>query len=529
MQITGDQIIAGIFTRSNTEPFTASNPVSAEALSTEFFEASSEEIDQAVKMAEEAFVVYRKKSDEERADFLERIGEEIMALGDTLIERCQQETGLPTGRLQGERGRTVNQLKLFAELLREGSWVNARIDTAIPDRKPIPKPDIRQMQIALGPVGVFGASNFPLAFSVAGGDTASALAAGCTIVVKGHPAHPGTSELVGRAITKAVEACDMPKGTFSLVQGQSVAVGMGIVQHPLIKAIGFTGSFRGGKALFDAANQRDEPIPVYAEMGSINPVFVLPGALKERAEKIGEGWVGSLTLGVGQFCTNPGVLISGKSSETDLLLNKAEQQLSGMTMDAMLTDRIGEAYLKGASQFSDTEGVTTVANSERSGANTSAEGYIFSTSAQNFLDRPELSEEVFGPSSLHVATQSKDEMLEIANNLEGHLTATLQATEDDLIEYSDLIEILERKVGRLLVNGFPTGVEVCHSMVHGGPFPATTDSRTTSVGTLAINRFTRPVCYQNFPQNGLPDALKNANPLRIFRLVNGQFTQLPVE
>jgi NADP-dependent aldehyde dehydrogenase len=529
MQITGDQIIANDFTRSNSESFYAANPVTGENLPTEFFEASAEEIDQAVKMAEEAFVVYRKKTDQERADFLERIGEEIIALGDTLIERCQQETGLPIGRLQGERGRTVNQLRMFAELLREGSWVNARIDTAIPDRQPLPKPDIRQMQIALGPVGVFGASNFPLAFSVAGGDTASALAAGCTVVVKGHPAHPGTSELVGRAIAKAVKACDMPVGTFSLVQGKSVEVGMGIVQHPLIKAIGFTGSFRGGKALFDAANQRDEPIPVYAEMGSINPVFVLPGALQERAEQIAEGWVGSLTLGVGQFCTNPGVLFSDKSAESDLLLNKAERQLSELTMDAMLTDQIGKAYLKGANQFSETEGVTTVANSERSEAKASAEGYIFSTSAKNFLNRPELSEEVFGPSSLHVTTQSKAEMLEVAKNLEGHLTATLHATEQDLSEYSDLIEILERKVGRLLVNGFPTGVEVCHSMVHGGPFPATTDSSTTSVGTLAIHRFTRPVCYQNFPQNGLPNALKNANPLRIFRLVNGQFTQLPIK
>jgi len=529
MQITGDQIIANDFTRTNTESFTAVNPVTGKALPTDFFEATSEEIDQAVKMAEEAFLVYRKKSDEERADFLDRIGEEIMNLGDTLIERCQLETGLPTGRLQGERGRTVNQLRLFAELLREGSWVDARIDTAIPDRQPIPKPDIRQMQIALGPVGVFGASNFPLAFSVAGGDTASALAAGCTIVVKGHPAHPGTSELVGRAIAKAVDACDMPVGTFSLVQGKSVDVGMGIVQHPLIKAIGFTGSFRGGKALFDAASQRDEPIPVYAEMGSINPVFVLPEALKERAEQIAEGWVGSLTLGVGQFCTNPGVLVTGQSTESDQLLKKAEQQLSGMTMDAMLTANIGEAYSKGANQFSDTDGVTTIANSQRSEATTSAEGYIFSTKAKNFLDHPDLSDEVFGPSSLHVSTDSREEMLEVAKNLEGHLTATLHATEQDIIDYSDLIEVLERKVGRLLVNGFPTGVEVCHSMVHGGPFPATTDSRTTSVGTLAIHRFTRPVCYQNFPQKGLPDALKNANPLSIFRLVNGQFTQMPIK
>ncbi|MEM9831112.1 MAG: aldehyde dehydrogenase (NADP(+)) [Bacteroidota bacterium] len=525
MQITGDQIIANKFLKSGSGSFQAKNPANGEKLPTEFFEATAEEIDQAVQMAEDAFVVYRKKSDRDRADFLDKIGEEIMNLGDILLERCHQETGLPMGRLQGERGRTVNQLKLFAELLRDGTWVDARIDTAIPDRQPIPKPDIRQIQIALGPVGVFGASNFPLAFSVAGGDTASALAAGCTIVVKGHPAHPGTSELVGRAIAKAVEATGMPAGTFSLVQGQSVEVGMGIVQHPLIKAIGFTGSFRGGKAIFDTANQRDQPIPVYAEMGSINPVFVLPQALKQRHDKIAEGWVGSLTLGVGQFCTNPGVLITQEAEASTELLHEAEQQLSAMTMGTMLTSNIGEAYLRGARQMSNTEDVTTVANSERSEATASAEGYIFSTSAQNFIKHTELSHEVFGPSSLHIAAHSKEEMLEVAKNLEGHLTATLHATENDLAEYADLIAILERKVGRLLVNGFPTGVEVCHAMVHGGPYPATTDSRTTSVGTLAIKRFTRPISYQNFPQNGLPDALKNENPLHIFRLVNGKLTQ----
>ncbi|MEO0332881.1 MAG: aldehyde dehydrogenase (NADP(+)), partial [Bacteroidota bacterium] len=516
--------MADNFLKSETNSFYARNPANGEKLPTEFFEATIAEIDQAVEMAEEAFMVYRKKSDQERADFLDKIGEEIMNLGDTLLERCHHETGLPMGRLQGERGRTVNQLKLFAELLRDGTWVDARIDTAIPDRQPIPKPDIRQMQIAMGPVGVFGASNFPLAFSVAGGDTASALAAGCTIVVKGHPAHPGTSELVGRAIAKAVEATGMPAGTFSLVQGQSVEVGMGIVQHPLIKAIGFTGSFRGGKAIFDAANQRNEPIPVYAEMGSINPVFVLPEALQQQRDKIAEGWVSSLTLGVGQFCTNPGVLITQESDESIQFLEQAKESLRAVTTDAMLTDRISEAYLNGDRKMSDTEEVTTVVNSERSEANTSAEGYIFSTSAQNFLKHSELSEEVFGPSSLYISAQSKAEVLEVAKNLEGHLTATLHATENDLAEYADLVAILERKVGRLLINGFPTGVEVCHSMVHGGPYPATTDSRTTSVGTLAIKRFTRPISYQNFPQNGLPDALKNENPLRIFRLVNGKLT-----
>ncbi|MGB3587093.1 MAG: aldehyde dehydrogenase (NADP(+)) [Tunicatimonas sp.] len=525
MQVTGNQIIANNTSKSGGNTFYATNPTTGEQMPTEFAEATADEIDQAVQKAEEAFVTYRKKSDHERADFLDKIGEEIMNLGDTLLERCHQETGLPLGRLTGERGRTVNQLKLFAELLRDGSWVDARIDTAVPDRQPLPKPDIRQMQIALGPVGIFGASNFPLAFSVAGGDTASALAAGCTVVVKGHPAHPGTSELVGQAIAQAVEASGMPAGTFSLVQGKSVEVGMGIVQHPLIKAVGFTGSFRGGKALFDAANQRDEPIPVYAEMGSINPVFVLPEALQQRSDEIAEGWVGSLTLGVGQFCTNPGVLITQKSDNSTQFLKTAEQSLNNVSTDAMLTEQISKAYQKGADQMERTDNVATVAKSKRADTATASEGYIFSTNAQNFLNQPNLSEEVFGPSSLHVAAQSKEEMLEVAKNLEGHLTATLHATDKDLEEYTDLVAILERKVGRLLVNGFPTGVEVCHSMVHGGPYPATTDSRTTSVGTLAIKRFTRPISYQNFPQNGLPTALKNDNPLRIFRLVNGKLTK----
>ena len=306
MTISGEHIIASTFTPSSADAFQATNPVTGQALPTEFYEATEAEINRAVQQAEDAFQIYRKKSGEEKAAFLEIIGDEIMDLGDELLARCAQETGLPTGRLQGERGRTVNQLKLFAQLLREGSWVDARIDRAQPDREPLPKPDVRQMHIALGPVAIFGASNFPLAFSVAGGDTASALAAGCSIVVKGHPAHPGTCELVGRAIVRAAEVSGMPKGVFSLVQGTTVAVGQALVKHPLIKAVGFTGSFRGGKALFDAANQRPEPIPVYAEMGSINPVFVLPGALQERSAAIAEGLVGSVTLGVGTILYKSG-------------------------------------------------------------------------------------------------------------------------------------------------------------------------------------------------------------------------------
>lgn len=525
MQLTGEQIIASHFSKTDKESFQAFNPVNGQSLEPVYYEASSAEIDQAIKKAEEAFRIYRKKTGKERAAFLERIGEEIMALGDDLLTRCEQETGLPQGRLQGERARTVNQLKLFADLLKEGSWVDARIDTADPDRKPLPKPDLRQMQIALGPVGIFGASNFPFAFSVAGGDTASALAAGCSVVVKGHPSHPGTSEIVGRAIVKAAEATGMPAGVFSLLHGRTPFVGMSIVNHPLIKAIGFTGSFRGGKALFDAAAKREEPIPVYAEMGSINPVFILPGALKERRQKIVEGFVNSVTLGAGQFCTNPGVVFSLQSEEAETFALNASELITQVETGAMLNENIGKGYREQVEKFSKAEGVKVLAQSPASNVAVPSQAYIFKTDAQNFIKNPDLSEEAFGPSSLLVTAQDHADLLKAAENMEGHLTATLQATEEDIKEYQDLIAILERKVGRLIINGFPTGVEVSHAMVHGGPYPATTDARTTSVGTAAIKRFTRPVCYQDFPQFALPEELWDNNPLNIWRLLNGQFSK----
>ncbi len=525
MELTGQQFIGNQQSNQNSKTFQAVNPSTGESLETNFHEATTGEVDEAVQKAEKAFQVYRKKSGVEKAGFLDKIGEEIMNLGDALIQRCMQETGLPEARLQGERGRTVNQLKLFAQLLREGSWVDARIDTAQPDRQPLPKPDVRQMHIALGPVGIFGASNFPLAFSVAGGDTASALAAGCSIVVKAHPAHPGTSEMIGRAIVMAAEAEGMPEGVFSLVHGASHEVGMAIVQHPLIKAVGFTGSFRGGKALYDAAVKREEPIPVYAEMGSINPVFVLPGALKERGEKIAQGLAGSVTLGVGQFCTNPGVVMALQSDEAESLISETGKHLSEAAAGTMLTAGIKKAYTSGVEKFKGVSEVAVVANGKGEEGESKGQAHILRTTATNFLQHPELSEEVFGPSTLAVSANSKEELLKVAQNLDGHLTATIHGTEEDLEEFSELVAVLERKVGRLLFNGFPTGVEVCHSMVHGGPYPATTDSRTTSVGTAAIVRFARPLCYQDFPQSLLPEELKNENPLEIWRLVNGEFTR----
>ena len=526
MQLTGEQIVGANLNSSGKSTFQAVNPESGETLSPEFFEASIDEIERAASLAERDFDAFRKMSNEERAHFLDTIAEEIMALGDALIERGMAETGLPQARLVGERGRTVGQLKLFAEVVREGSWAEARIDTALPDRQPLPKPDVRMMNVALGPVAVFGASNFPFAFSVAGGDTASALAAGCPVVVKGHPAHPGVSEMVGRAIQTAVQKCSLPEGVFSLVQGSRVEVGETLVQHPAIKAVGFTGSFRGGKALFDLAAARPEPIPVYAEMGSANPVFILPTSLKNRGDAIAQGLAGSITLGVGQFCTNPGLTLSQSGEEFEILQKKLAQAIDELPAGTMLHQGIKNAYDAGFQTAQGVAGVTQVAGAQENGdKNCQGAPRLLRTDGNTFLEQESLEEEIFGPASLLVACDSREQMLRVAENLHGHLTATIHGEDDELTDYADLLAILERKVGRIIFNGYPTGVEVCHSMMHGGPFPATTDSRTTSVGTAAIKRFLRPVSYQDFPQAMLPPPLQNQNPDNQWRLVNGAWTQ----
>lgn len=522
MELTGKNIIGSSSSSEGKVTFHAINPADGSTLPVTFIEATQGEINTAVEKARVAFNVYRNKSGKEKAVFLETIADEIVALGDDLIKRCIAETGLPEARLTGERGRTVNQLKLFAQLLREGSWVDARIDTADPERKPLPKPDIRSMMKPLGPVGVFGASNFPLAFSVAGGDTASALAAGCTVVVKGHPAHPGTSEMVGVAIQKAVMKCQMPEGTFSLVQGQSVDVGLGIVRHPGITAIGFTGSFRGGKALFDEAAKRAVPIPVYAEMGSTNPVFILPGALKEKKEAIAKDLAGSVTLGVGQFCTNPGLVITQRSDDEKKFHETLSESIGQIAAGVMLTPGISKSYQQGIEKLSTRKGVSVLAKGGAGNGACHGTPYVLKGTMEAFLNDHALEEEVFGPSTLSVTAEGKEELLKAAERMQGHLTATIHGTEDDLKNHADLIAILEQKVGRIIINGYPTGVEVCHAMVHGGPFPATTDSRSTSVGTAAIYRFARPVSYQNFPTSLLPDELKDSNPLAIMRMVNGE-------
>lgn len=525
MKITGEQIIGQGFSKEGTKVFYGVNPVTSEKLNPAFHEASGQEINKAIQAAEEALPTFRSKTPVERADFLENIAEEILALSDDLIKRCTAETALPETRLINERGRTVNQLKLFAAVVREGSWVDARIDTALPEREPVPKPDIRQMLIPLGPVGVFGASNFPLAFSAAGGDTASALAAGCPVIVKAHPAHPGTSELMGRAIKQAAEKSGMPAGVFSMVQGESAAVGMAIVNHPLIKAIGFTGSFKGGKAIFDAAVSRKEPIPVYAEMGSVNPIFILPGALIERGEAIARGLAASVTLGVGQFCTNPGMVIAIESPALDKFLQKTDEFLSAVQPGTMVSCQVRDNYERGIDRLKKFADLHVLACGQKGSGDCAVPTYLLQTNGKNLLKNPQLAEEVFGPSTLTVTVKNRQELLQIAAASAGHLTATIHGTEDETEEYRDLVALLESKVGRLIMNGFPTGVEVCAAMHHGGPFPATTDIRTTSVGTAAIKRFARPICYQDFPKTLLPPELQDDNPLNIFRLLNNQLTQ----
>ncbi len=522
-EITGQNFIGNERSAVGNTTFNAVNPSNGEIMLPIFKEATHQEVNKAVQKAAAAFQIYRNIDGQQRADFLDCIADEIGKAGDALIQRCCQETGLPAPRIIGERARTTNQLRLFAGVLREGSWVNARIDRGDPKREPMPKPDVRSMQVALGPVGIFGASNFPLAFSVAGGDTASALAAGCTVVVKAHPAHPGTSEIVGNAILRAVLNCQMPDGTFSMVHGQSVDVGMAVVNHPHIKAIGFTGSFRGGKALFDAAAKRAVPIPVFAEMGSTNPVFILPGAMGTSSKEIAEGLAASVTLGAGQFCTNPGLVIAEACKDSDQFYKDLSESISKIESGTMLTKSIRQAYENGCIRMEQQNGVEKIAKGIT--LNTENEGIarIFQVSGNDFLINEHLEEEVFGPSSLIVSAHGKKELLSIASSIKGHLTASLFAMESELDNNHDLIRILEQKAGRLIINGFPTGVEVCHAMNHGGPFPATTDSRTTSVGTTAIYRFTRPVCYQNFPDSLLPEPLKEANTKNIWRLYNGEW------
>jgi 2,5-dioxopentanoate dehydrogenase len=515
MTLTGKNLIACTPVDSADGQFTAAGGHAR------FEETSAAHVGQALEMADGAFQDYRSLPTDARSAFLDRVADEI-SRSDDLIDAAQVETSLPRERLVGERARTVGQLRMFAGLVREGSWVDARIDRAIPDRKPLPKPDIRRMLIPIGPVAVFGASNFPLAFSVGGGDTASALAAGCPVVVKGHPAHPATSELAARAIVNAVTSTGMPPGVFSLLQSTRNDIAVALVKHPQTKAVGFTGSLRAGRALFDAAASRPEPIPVYAEMGSVNPVFLLPGALAARGDAIAEGLVNSATLGVGQFCTNPGLTIAIGDAALDRCVRRIRELILNAQAGTMLYPALLDAFEAGVRRLSAVEGVSTIRASDHIGH---ARPSLFETAADVFLRNGDISHEVFGPSTVVLRCASRDEMEDVARRLEGQLTATMHGTPEDLTAYASLFSILEGKAGRVIVNGFPTGVEVCASMQHGGPYPATTDSRSTSVGTAAIHRFARPVAYQNFPQSLLPVELQDANPRGIWRLVDGEMTR----
>jgi NADP-dependent aldehyde dehydrogenase len=504
----------------------ASNPTTGEHLEPGFIPATPEEVELAVRLAAEAFDVYHALPGRERGALLRKIAEKLESIASDVVERAGQETALPQARLQGEMARTCGQLRLFAQVAEEGSWVNARIDRADPERKPAPKPDIRSMLRPLGPVVVFGASNFPLAFSVAGGDTASALAAGNPVIVKAHAAHPGTSELVGRAIQESVRESGLPEGVFSVLFGSGSQIGTALMKHPLVKAGGFTGSRAAGRILMDVAASRPEPIPFYAEMSSTNPVFVLPGALSARAEAIATGLFSSFTMGAGQFCTKPGMVFLPQGAAASTFAEKLQKLVGGSAPFHLLTKIIHTSYDSAIAERKTNASVKLVAEGPEAaaGAGFGVKSVLFETDAASFLGS-DLDSEIFGPATLLVRHSSRDQVLAIARSLEGHLTATIHGTEQDLRDFADLIAILETKVGRLVFNGFPTGVEVTHAMVHGGPYPSTSDGRSTSVGSQAIFRFTRLVCYQGFPDSALPDEMKDANPLGIWRMLDGQMTR----
>ncbi len=463
-------------------------------------------VDRAAEAAEEAFWSYGYSRRGERADFLERIADEIEARAAAITAIGSAETGLPEARLEGERGRTTGQLRLFAEHIRKGDYLDRRHDGALPDRKPLPRPDLRMIQRPIGPVAVFGASNFPLAFSTAGGDTAAALAAGCPVIVKGHSAHPGTSEIVAEAIHAAIAACRLHPGTVSVIQGGRRDVGQALVQHPLVKAVGFTGSLVGGRALFDLCASRPEPIPFFGELGSVNPMFLLPEAIAARGAEIGKGWAGSLTMGAGQFCTNPGVAVLIDGPAADAFVAAARDALAAVGPQTMLTDGIASAYRQGRDRVAAGTGVQEVLTSVCDLRN--ATPYLFETTGEAWLGDGTLAEEVFGPLGLVVRVAGAAELEAVARSLHGQLTCTLHMDAGDAALARRLLPILERKAGRVLANGFPTGVEVADAMVHGGPYPASTNFGATSVGTLSIRRFLRPVCYQNIPAGVLPDDLQ---------------------
>jgi len=521
--ITGKNYIGNTLSAEGNKTYKTFNPQLNIENEHTFYEATSDEINEAVELAAKAFKSFRHTSGKQKADFLNAIADEILALDDELINVYRSESGLPEGRAKGERGRTVFQLRSFADLVAEGSWVEATIDTEIPDRQPLPKSDIRKMNIPLGPVVVFGASNFPLAYSTAGGDTAAAFAAGCPVIVKSHPMHAGTGELVASAIIKAANKTNMPNGVFSNLNSSGIEVGVQLVKHPEVKAVGFTGSIRGGRALLDLAAQREEPIPVFAEMGSINPVIMLPNALKNRSESLAKTYASSITLGTGQFCTNPGLIIGIKGNDLTNFISTLANEIVKIEPSCMLHPNIYGAYESNKAKALAQPELSVVANYDTDLKENYARQAITTVEGKTFLANTTLHQEVFGPFSMVVQCENVEQMEAIISNLEGQLTGTLIA-DGEAEQYSNIISALQNRVGRLIYNGVPTGVEVCPSMVHGGPYPASTDSRFTAVGINSIKRWVRPFSFQDWPNHLLPDELKNENPLGISRNVDGKQT-----
>ncbi|MGP4973733.1 aldehyde dehydrogenase (NADP(+)) [Psychrobacter alimentarius] len=520
--IIGHNFIAGQRSALGSKVLKSIDASTGEALAYEFHQATEEEVNQACKAASEAFKSYRNTTPEQRALFLEAIADELDALGQDFLDTISQETALPLARLQGERGRTSGQMRLFAKVLRRGDYLGARIDTALPEREPMPRVDLRQVKIGVGPIAVFGASNFPLAFSTAGGDTASALAAGCPVIVKAHSGHMVTADQVAQAIDRAVVRTNMPKGVFSMVYGNGV--GEALVKHPLIQAVGFTGSLKGGQALSAMAAARPNPIPVFAEMSSINPMLMLPAALKNRGDSIAQDLADSVVMGCGQFCTNPGLIIGIKSPEYNQFIEKLTDIIGAKPAQTMLNAGTLESYSSGLEDLMTHEGFEHLAGQTQQGDQ--AQPQLFKADVELLLAGNQLlQEEIFGPATIVIEVKDKTQLIQALSSMNGQLTAALIADEADFAEFADVVPVLEEKAGRLLLNGYPTGVEVCEAMVHGGPYPATSDARGTSVGTLAIDRYLRPVCYQNYPQSLLPEALKDENPFNILRLVNGEMTR----
>lgn len=523
-ELYGRSLVGFSRSEATAQQFRAVNPATRAELSPDYSVAAPADIEQALRLASAAFPLYAKTSFKQRADFLRAIATNIESVVEAIVARMTQESGLPEGRARMETGRTVGQIRLYAQYLEEGNWVDARIETALPTRTPVPKPDVRSMRIPIGPVAVFGASNFPLAFSVAGGDTIAALAAGCPVIHKAHPSHPGTCEIVGQQIVAAVQSCGMPEGVFSLLFDSGHTIGQALAKHPKIKAIAFTGSRRGGRALFDIAAARPEPIPVYAEMGSVNPLVILPEILTQKAQEIAVGLATSITLGCGQFCTKPGIIFyDGNEAFREHLIAKLKEGAS----TPMLNEGIARTFIDGIKRLSASGGVTAHLVPALTDDNYRGPA-LFETDVKTFASEPSLAHEVFGPVALLVHYGNQEALLAAIEQLEGQITGTLHATAEELASATALVSILESKVGRLLFGGYPTGVDVNHAMVHGGPYPATSDGRSTSVGTLAINRFTRMIAYQNAANAYLPVPLQDANPLGCIRMVNGQFTRNPI-